>query len=203
VKIYANAQGNLGLLDKKPVGHHQMIPCKLEAIHQPLYDQANINAAGVFSFFQNPAGRSRFATNLNTAGQLSWPKRFSIRALRQVPAFNALATNLLTYFSDSTITITVGEKDYLVLPAFLVTAGTGLEIGLLTGAAAPVAPANGQNYATLGRPNQQNIYSLIHSIFIPPVQNFNVAINVGAGAAPAAAIPLHLFLEGELLREVQ
>lgn len=41
---------------------------KLEAIHQPLYDQATISAAGTYSFFQNPAGRSRFATNLTTAG---------------------------------------------------------------------------------------------------------------------------------------
>jgi hypothetical protein len=176
---------------------------KLEAIHQPLYDSVTINAAGQYSFFQNPAGRSRFATNLSTAGQLSWPKRFSIRALRQVPAFTALATSILTYLTDSTITVTVGEKDYLVLPAFIVTAGTGLEVQLVTGAAAPAAPANGQNYANLGRPNQQNIYSLIHSIYLPPVQNFNVAINVGAGAAPATPFGLHLFLEGELLREIQ
>lgn len=176
---------------------------KLEAVHQPLYDQVTINGAGNFSFFQNPAGRSRFATNLTTAGQLSWPKRFSIRAIRQVPSFSAIASDLLTYLSDSVILITVGEKPYLQLPAFMVTAGTGLEIGLLTGAAAPTAPANGQNYATLGRPNQQNIYSLIHSIYLPPVQNFNVEVAVGAAAAPANDIPLHLFLEGELLREIQ
>lgn len=137
---------------------------KLEAIHQPLYDSASISAAGRVSFFQNPAGRSRFATNLTTAGQLSWPKRFSIRALRQVPAFDTIATDLQTYFTDSLLTITVGEKDYLVLPAFLVTAGTGLELNFLTGAAAPAAPATGETYATLGRPNQQNIYSLIHSM---------------------------------------
>ncbi len=176
---------------------------KLEAIHQPLYDSANISAAGRVSFFQNPAGRSRFATNLSTAGQLSWPKRFSIRALRQVPAFNTIATDLQTYFTDSLLTITVGEKDYLVLPAFLVTAGTGLELNFLTGAAAPAAPATGETYATVGRPNQQNIYSLIHSIYLPPVQNFSVTLDVGAGAAPANAFDLHIFLEGELLREIQ
>jgi len=176
---------------------------KLESIHQPLYDQATINGAGTFSFFQNPAGRSRFATNLSTAGQLSWPKRFSIRALRQVAAFNTLATDLLTYLSDSVITITVGEKPYLQLPAFMVTAGTGLEVQFVTGAAAPAAPATGQNYANIGQPRQQNIYSLIHSIYLPPVQNFNVDVQVGASAAPANPIPLHLFLEGELLREIQ
>lgn len=176
---------------------------KLEAIHQPLYDSQEISAAGDVSFFQNPAGRSSFATNLRTAGQLSWPKRFSIKALRQVPAFTAVMTDLQTYFSDSVLKIDVGEKNYLTLPAFVVTAGTGLEAQLVTGNAAPAAPANGETYANVGRPNQQNIYSLIHSIYIPPVQNFAVTLNVATGAAPSSAFDLHIFLEGELLREIQ
>ena len=133
--------------------------------------------------------------------QLSWPKRFSIRAFRQVPAFTAIATDLQTYLSNTVLRVTVGEKDYLVLPAFLITAGTGLEIQALTGAAAPLAPANGQSYANLGRPNQQNIYSLIHSIYLPPVQNFNVQLEVGT--AIGTDVPVHLFMEGELLREIQ
>lgn len=176
---------------------------RLEAIHQPLYDSASIAAAGTTSFFQAPAGRGKFATNLATPGQLSWPKRFSIKAIRQVPAFTAVLTDLQTFFSDSYYEIVVGEKVYLVLPAFMITAGVGLEAQLLTGTAAPAAPANGETYATLGRPNQQNIYSLIHSIYVPPVQNFTVSLVIGATAAPAAAFNLHLFLEGELLREVQ
>src|SRR6056297_1657824 len=168
---------------------------KLESIHQPLYDQATINGAGTFSFFQNPAGRSRFATNLTTAGQLSWPKRFSIRALRLVPEFTAVFTDLQTLFSNTVLRTTVGEKDYLILPAFLITAGVGLEAQFLTGAAAPAAPATGETYATNGRPNQQNIYSLIHSIYLPPVQNFNVQLEVGT--AIGTDVDVHLFLEGE------
>lgn len=97
--------------------------------------------------------------------------------------------------------MTVGEKDYLILPAFLITAGVGLEAQFLTGAAAPVAPAAGQTYATNGRPNQQNIYSLIHSIYLPPVQNFNVQLEVGT--AIGTDVDVHLFLEGEYLREIQ
>lgn len=187
----------------RTVSDAQQGDIKLEAIHQPLYDSQNIAAAGDVSFFQNPAGRSRFATNLQTAGSLSWPKRFSIKALRQVPAFTAVLTDLQTYFSDTVLQIDVGEKNYLTLPAFVITAGTGLEAQFLTGAAAPAAPANGATYGNLGRPNQQNIYSLIHSIYVPPVQNFAVRLTVGAAAAPAAAFRLHLFLEGELLREIQ
>lgn len=187
----------------RTVSDAQQGDIKLEAIHQPLYDSQEISAAGDVSFFQNPAGRSAFQTNLQTAGSLSWPKRFSIKALRQVPAFTAIMTDLQTYFSDSVLRINVGEKNYLTLPAFVITAGTGLEAQLLTGNAAPAAPANGETYATVGRPNQQNIYSLIHSIYIPPVQNFAVTLTIGAGAAPASAFRLHLFLEGELLREIQ
>lgn len=176
---------------------------KLEAVHQPLYDSSAVTAAGRITFFQNPAGRSRFATNLQTAGQLSWPKRFSIRALRQVPAFDTVLTDLQAFFSDSLYTITVGDKPYLELPAFIITAGTGLEAQFLTGTAAPAAPATGETYATVGRPNQQNIYSLIHSIYLPPVQNFSVSLDIGAAAAPSNPFVLHVFLEGELLREIQ
>ena len=177
---------------------------KLEAIHQPLYDAATINAAGIYSFFQNPAGRSQLLTNVQTAGQLSWPKRFSIKAFRAVPSFSALATDLLSYFDNSVFRMNVGEKNYLVIPAMMITPGVGLEIQLLTGAAAPLTPANGQNYARHGRPEQRNIYSLIHSIYIPPVQNFVASIEVASTVSlSVSGFRLTVFLEGELLREIQ
>ena len=56
---------------------------KLEAIHQPLYDRNTILAANVYTYFQNPAGRNQFLTNVQTAGQLSWPKRFSAWACQR------------------------------------------------------------------------------------------------------------------------
>jgi hypothetical protein len=177
---------------------------KLEAVHQPLYDQAVINSAGIRSYFQNPSGRSQFFTNVQTAGQLSWPKRFSVKALRTVAAFSALATDLLSYYDNSIFRMVVGEKQYLVLPAMMVTPGIGLEIQLLTGAAAPLAPANGQNYARHSRPEHRNIYTLIHSIYIPPVQNFVVSIEVLTGVVlSVAGFGLWVYLEGELLREIQ
>jgi len=177
---------------------------KLEAIHQPIYDSAVINSAGIRSFFQNPAGRSQLQTNVTTAGQLSWPKRFSVKAFRCVPSFSALATDLLSYFDNTTFRCQVGEKQYMVIPAMLITPGTGLEIQLLTGAAAPTAPANGQNYARHGRPEHRNIYALIHSIYIPPVQNFVVSLEVGSGVTLSVnGFTIWVYLEGELLREIQ
>lgn len=177
---------------------------RLEAIHQPLFDSASITASATISFFQNPAGRPAIETNLPTAGQLSWPKRFSIRALRQVAAPGlTLFTDFASFLSKASYKVIVGEKQYLSIPAFLLTAGTGLESVFVTGAAAPTAPANGQTYSNHGRPEQRNIYSLLHSIYIPPVQNFSVTLDIASGFTAATAFRLWLFLEGELLREIQ
>jgi len=177
---------------------------KLEAVHQPLYDRNDITAANTYTYFQNPAGRNQFLTNVQTAGQLSWPKRFSVKALRSVPSFNALATDLLSYYDNSIFRMQVGEKIYLVVPAMMITPGVGLEIQLLTGVAAPLAPANSQNYARHSRPEHSNIYGLIHSVYIPPVQNFVVSIEVLSGVSlSVAGFGLHVYLEGELLREIQ
>lgn len=188
----------------RQVSDAQQGEIKLEAVHQPLYDRVVINAAGTYSFFQNPSGRNQFQTNVQTAGQLSWPKRFSIKALRTVAAFSALATDLLSYYDNSIFRLNVGEKNYLVVPAMMITPGVGLELQLLTGAAAPLTPANGQNYARHGRPEHRNIYTLIHSVFVPPVQNFNVSIEVlSTVSLSVGGFGLHTYLEGELLREVQ
>jgi hypothetical protein len=177
---------------------------RLEAIHQPLFDSASITASATISFFQNPAGRPSIETNLPTAGQLSWPKRFSIRALRQVAAPGlTLFTDFASFLSKASYKVVVGEKQYLSIPAFLLTAGTGLEAPYVTGAAAPAAPANGQTYVNHGRPEQRNIYSLLHSIYIPPVQNFSVTLDIASGFTAGTAFRLWLFLEGELLREIQ
>lgn len=177
---------------------------RLEAIHQPLYDSASITASATVSFFQNPAGRPPIQTNLTTAGQLSWPKRFSIRALRQVAAPGiAIYTDFAQFLARATYLVRVGEKNYLQIPAFLLTAGTGIEVAFVTGAAAPTAPATGQNFFNHGWPEQRNIYSLLHSIYIPPVQNFQVTLDIASGFTAVVAFTLWLFLEGELLREIQ
>jgi hypothetical protein len=175
---------------------------KLEALHQPLYDSATVTAAGIISLFQNPGGRGLLAVNVTTAGQLSWPKRFSIKALRQV-ALIALFADLQSYLLNTLFRVQVGEKNYLTVPAFMVSAGTGVEAQLLTGAAAPVAPANGLVYANHGRPDHRNLLTLMHTIYIPPVQNFVVSLESAAAMAVGTPFAIWVFLEGELLREIQ
>jgi hypothetical protein len=174
---------------------------RLEAIHQPLYDSASITGAANISFFQNPAGRSALQTNVATAGQLSWPKRFSIRALRQVASPGlTLFTDMASYLKYSYYQVVVGEKTYLQIPAFLLTAGTGLEQQTIVPA---TATTTGTIYVNHGRPEQRDIYSLLHSIYIPPVQNFSVTLNIASGVSIATPFTIWLFLEGELLREIQ
>ena len=174
---------------------------RLEAIHQPLYDSVALTSQTSVTLFSSGSnGRSGLLTNLQTAGQLSWPKRFSIRALRQTLGFGAAASyaDASAFFQRGSYKVQVGEKVYLTIPAFILTAGTGLEAQ--TTVPAPALTASSV-FANLGRPEQRNIYSLLHSIYLPPVQNFFVQLDIASGLS--VVVTLHLFLEGELLREIQ
>lgn len=177
---------------------------KLEAITQPLYDEQDIvTGASTVSFFQNPNGRSRFFTNLETAGSLTWPKRFSVKAFRLVPSPAALAQNVQSFYANGYFVFRVGEKDYFVSPTHLITPGVGLLVWNLIGAAAPLAPANGYNVATNGESNHRNIYILQHSIWLPSVQNFRAIVEMLSTFSTTATIPTWCYLEGELFREIQ
>jgi hypothetical protein len=177
---------------------------KLEAITQPLYDEQDIaTGASTTSFFQNPQGRSRFFTNLETAGSLTWPKRYSIKAFRIVPTPAAAAQNIQNFYANGNMTFRVGEKDYFVAPLHLVTPGCGLLVWNILGAAAALAPANTLNVATNGEANHRNIYILQHAIWLPSVQNFRGIIDMIATFSTSATIATWMYLEGELFREIQ
>jgi hypothetical protein len=177
---------------------------KLEAITQPLYDEAQIaTGASVTSFFQSPAGRSRLFTNLESAGALTWPKRYSVKAFRLVPDLTGDAEGVASLHMNGHFTFRVGEKDYFVVPNFILTPGVGLEVALITGNAAPAGPANGINLVHNGRPEHRNIYILQHSIWLPSVQNFRAVLDMAATFTTAASINTWVFLEGEQFREIQ
>lgn len=180
---------------------------KLEAITQPLYDQATIApGASTTAFYQNPNGRSRLFTNLESAGSLTWPKRFSVKAFRLVPNPSGNAEAVCEFHSEGHFTFRVGEKDYFVCPNFLLTPGVGYEIFTIAGAAAAAAPANAIAFAHNGRPEHRNIYILQHSIWLPSVQNFRAVVDMAstyAGGSTGANLDVWVFLEGELFREIQ
>jgi len=177
---------------------------KLEAITQPLYDAQSIATGGsTVSFFQNPSGRSRLFTNVETAGTLTWPKRYSIKAFRIVPSPSAAASDLVNFYGNGNFVFRVGEKDYFVSPLHLITPGVGLLVWNILGAAAALAPANNLNTATNGESNHRNIYILQHSIWLPSVQNFRGIIEMASTFSTLATIAVWMYLEGELFREIQ
>jgi hypothetical protein len=177
---------------------------KLEAITQPLYDEQTIaTGASTTSFFQNPGGRSRLFTNVETAGTLTWPKRYSIKAFRLVPSPATKAENLVSFYASGYFNFRVGEKDYFTAPLHLITPGCGLLVWNILGAAAALTPANGANVATNGEANHRNIYILQHAIWLPSVQNFRGIIEMAATFSTSASIDCWCYLEGELFREIQ
>jgi hypothetical protein len=177
---------------------------KLEAITQPYYDEQTIaTGASTTSFFQNPNGRSRFFTNMETAGSLTWPKRFSIKAFRIVPSAATAAQNVQNFYANGHFVFRVGEKDYFVSPLLLITPGCGLLVWNILGAAAALAPANTLNVATNGEANHRNIYILQHSVWLPSVQNFRGVIEMLSTFSTSASIDTWMYIEGELFREIQ
>jgi|GEM_PF-1649485 len=177
---------------------------KLEAITQPYYDEQTIaTGASTTSFFQNPNGRSRFFTNMETAGSLTWPKRYSIKAFRIVPSPSARAENVQNFYANGYFVLRVGEKDYFVSPLHLITPGCGLLVWNILGNAAATAPANSLNVATNGESNHRNIYILQHSIWLPSVQNFRGIVEMLSTFSTSASLDVWCYLEGELFREIQ
>ena len=177
---------------------------KLEAITQPYYDNATIATGGsTTSFFQQPNGRATLFTNLESAGTLTWPKRYSIKAFRIVPSTASLAQDLVNFYANGTFTFRVGEKNYFVSPVVLITPGVGLLVWNILGAAAPLTPANGSNVATNGESNHRNIYILQHPIWLPSVQNFRGVIDMAASFTTSASLSIWMYIEGELFREIQ
>jgi hypothetical protein len=177
---------------------------KLEAITQPIYDSQTVVTGGSsVSYFQNPGGRSRLFTNVETAGTLTWPKRYSVKAFRVVPSPSAAAQNLQNFYANGYFVFRVGEKDYFVSPLHLLTPGCGLLVWNILGAAAAAAPATNINVATNGEANHRNIYILQHAIWLPSVQNFRAVIEMAATFATTASIDVWVYLEGELFREIQ
>jgi hypothetical protein len=177
---------------------------KLEAITQPLYDNANIaSGAGITALFQNPAGRSPLFTNVESAGSLTWPKRFNVKAFRLIPSPSGDAEAVVSLHVNGHFSFRVGEKIYFICPNFLLTPGVGFEVYQILGAAVPAAPANSVNLAHNGRPDHHNLYVVQHPIWLPSVQNFRVTLDMAATHVPGVAISTWVMLEGEYFREIQ
>jgi hypothetical protein len=169
-----------GYLDYKCFGRDRTEEHRrLEVLWYHIYDTHNLmreHGNDRYSFFQNPAGRSILQTNVSTAGQLSFPKRFYIWEL--MFQLDDLKHHIL--IEDAVASIRIGEANCLRTPisAFLQRPG-------------------------FGNDSVQYFLPLCRHLLIPSVQNFVVGIDCGKPVLFPSPVPLRCFLGGYLCREVQ
>ncbi len=161
---------------------------KLETIWQPLWDTQLIEQGkDTLFFFQNPNGRGTEKTNVPTAGQLSWPKRFHLwevslhfkkaHVLQFVKDHGEVLKNFFEarLNNDFSMTVRIGEKHHLQMPL-----------------GAMYNPTPGQYRAAICTP-----------LYLPPVQNFSVILNWRAFRDEGLIHSCRAVMHGYLHREIQ
>lgn len=189
---------------------------RLEVIDQPLYDtQTVINPCFLsrrereaafrrdfieVQFFQDPGGRYLSETNVQTAGQLSWPKRFFIRGI-SLTFDRPLDPKQV---DEMHVGISIGEKNYLSLPL----AECHDRQDNIDGERASFRHVIGKQYneaeeqalANYNGPKKE-FAPPAASIQIPPVQNFTVRLTMGKSIGGETEVRCKLL--GLLAREIQ
>ena len=173
---------------------------KLELISQPLYDHLQIlsdHDKDYYSFFQNPAGRSRFYTNVATAGALCYPKRFLVQGFKVIMGHSADPDDVAKIYDSARFNFVIGEKDYFNCPLFALDpkrAGPDFT---------PLSYIYDENRdeAQTEEVICLDSYPLEHPLYIPSIQNFRAAI-----AMPPLKlkkpVDMWVFLDGTLEREI-
>jgi hypothetical protein len=170
---------------------------RLERLRQPLYDtqvhgtmfsvpmarrDEFIATPPPIMFFQNGIGPTRglSITNLATAGQLSWPKRFDIDGIR-------ISFSHLVDISEASFALRIGEKSYLTMPLVNMERDDD-----------PIKDA--EHGPLLPRMRFKHV-GISPTIYIPPVQWFGVELNPGNKHFESAEIRVQL--DGVVYREIQ
>jgi hypothetical protein len=170
---------------------------RLERLRQPLYDtqvhgtmfsvpmarrDEFIATPPPIMFFQNGIGPTRglSITNLATAGQLSWPKRFGIDGIR-------ISFSHLVDISEASFALRIGEKSYLTMPLVNMERDDD-----------PIKDA--EHGPLLPRMRFKHV-GISPTIYIPPVQWFGVELNPGNKHFESAEIRVQL--DGVVYREIQ
>lgn len=168
---------------------------RLEKIRCPLYDtqvQTNIfdlpagrreehlHNPPAITFFQNPNGRSSAFTNMQSSGQLCWPKRFDIDGMR-------VGISELVDVGEAYLDLRIGEVRCLSIPLKNMERDDDVSKDL---ANCPVLPRMRFKHVGIDPP-----------LYIPPVQNFRVTLFTGSKSFGSAEIRVQL--DGFLYREIQ
>lgn len=99
--------------------HGSHLPQLLETIWQPLYDTAPVTpGGGSWVFFQNPGGRGSEFTNLESAGQLTWPRRFTAWEIDFQFSHPPEELGLIGRATQhsAVVTMSIGEKRHFQMP---------------------------------------------------------------------------------------
>jgi hypothetical protein len=182
-----------------------------DLIVQPLYDTVAIPMAGstLLTFFQVPIGQGTTVfgagakhlgdTNMNLAGQLPAGFAFQINGFRMMFSWNVVFADIQVVVNAAVFRFSVGQKDFLQVPARTLPSGNGpFYSGNITAGAAVALvtsgwPHMGNNFGIKGKP-----------LILNSTENFAAILQWQGGVQALSAItPVTIVLDGYLGRPVQ
>ena len=176
-----------------------------EKIDYIFYDTASCVSAtaATKAYFQSVA-TDYTQGNFEGTGAMPAGQGFHVRTLR-------IITNpLVATFADvqnimrfTWVTFTIeGSKKYAFAPGWAFPSGVGVNTQLLTGAAAPAAPANGVSYGNHGLPTLGNVFMFRRPIQLRPLQPFKVTLDLSASITLSATQNISIAMDGDLERNI-
>jgi hypothetical protein len=171
-----------------------------DQIRGPLYDTVQINSGdtvvGTRQWFTDVQGKSKARTNLRQNSALDRAVSFRVTGMAiDVQNFYAANYNALPiYMENSSVKLTVGEKDYWEGPMLFLA---GRLDAFATSLAAPLC------YQKFGVPSVQPvIFGEKHVVEIPPQQSFSVTWTLLPADITAAEIALAALAQDSNLKFV-
>lgn len=154
-------------------------------------------------------------SNMRNPGQLPYPQKFLIRALRvflkqrpesvnevgpaavQTGAIN----NIYGLMQTGALQITIGSKEYGKYPLWVFSSGGGVFGQMLV---SNILIGGGfADMGGLGSPSARNVYTLAKPMLIETSQYFSVTVTWPAAVTLTRNLSLTVCLEGDLIRPVQ
>lgn len=186
-------------------------PIALEVIQDVLFDTLTYTSGStteLIFFAQSLASVKRDITNMSQPGMLPNPESFLVMAprifVKWVPTLSttvaaSVVGDLALLFNTAIVTFQFGNKKYGPIPAWMFSAGGGMDIRV-AGAGAE-ATDEFFSYGQLGGP----LFAFFPHTMISPLQNFNATIAWPSGAVTMGAgnPAISVVLEGQRARAVQ
>jgi len=163
------------------------------------FDSGSAGAAGVnLTLFTVPRGsgttpKTLYDTNMTESGKIAGWSEFVIRAMSIMGEPGLTPANIVS-LSKGSFVLEIGNKPYVELPIFSISAASGLHIN--SGASSLGTNENGQ----FGEPHQKALYTLPQPIAIPENYSFNLKL---VWPSAPGDLKFWFFLHGELSRPIQ